>query len=189
VEKRSGNKKLASISEILTKENPMRKIRIEKVSVNVCVGKSGEPLEKAIKILSSLTGQKPCVRKAKRTIKDFGIRKGEPIACMVTLRKEAAISFLKKALEAVGNKLKKSSFDNYGNFSFGIKEHIDIPGVKYDPKLGMIGMDVCVSLERPGFRVKRKNIKRSKIGKKHLISKEEAIQFIKSTFGVEITED
>lgn len=167
----------------------MKKIRIEKVSVNVCIGESGEPLEKAIKILSSLTGQKPCFRKAKRTIKDFGIRKGEPIACMVTLRGGAATSFLKKVLEAVGNKLKGSSFDEYGNFSFGIKEHIDIPGVKYDPKLGMIGMNVCVSLERPGFRVKRRAGKKSKIGKKHLISKEEAIQFIKSNFGVEIVKD
>jgi len=180
---------LALTNEALIKENPMRKIRIEKVSVNVCVGKSGEPLEKAIKILSNLTGQKPCVRRAKRTIKDFGIRKGEPIACMVTLRKQAAISFLKKALEAVGNKLKKSSFDKYGNFSFGIKEHIDIPGVKYDPNLGMIGIDVCVSLERPGFRIKRRAIKKSKVGKKHLISKEEAIHFVESTFGVEVTED
>ncbi|MBS7658245.1 MAG: 50S ribosomal protein L5 [Candidatus Bathyarchaeia archaeon] len=180
---------MSSANEVSIQENPMRKIRIEKVSVNVCVGKSGEPLENAIKILSNLTGQKPCVRKAKRTIKDFGIRKGEPIACMVTLRKDAAASFLKKALEAVGNKLKKSSFDNYGNFSFGIKEHIDIPGTKYDPKLGMIGMDVCVSLERPGFRVKRRTIKESNIGKKHLISREEAIKFVKSTFGVEIIED
>jgi large subunit ribosomal protein L5 len=185
----SEKEKLSSTSEVLMQENPMKKIKIEKVSVNVCVGKSGEPLEKAIKILSNLTGQKPCVRKAKRTIKDFGIRKGESIACIVTLRREAAISFLKKVLEAVGNKLKRSSFDNYGNFSFGIKEHIDIPGVKYDPKLGMIGMDICVSLERPGFRVKRRSIKKSKVGKKHLISKEEAIQFIKSNFGVEITED
>lgn len=177
---------MSSISEAVVEEHPMRKVRIGKVVVNVCVGKSGEPLEKAMKILHNLTGQKPCVRKARKTIKNFGIRRGEPIACVVTLRGERAIDFLRKALEAVGNKLKASCFDEFGNFSFGIREHIEIPGAKYDPKLGMIGMDVCVNLERPGFRVGRKRIKSSKVGRKHLISREEAVHFIKSNFGVEV---
>ncbi|HDJ25897.1 MAG TPA: 50S ribosomal protein L5, partial [Candidatus Bathyarchaeota archaeon] len=106
----------------------MLKPKIEKVVVNCCVGRSGEPLEKAMKIIQELTGQKPCVRKAKKTIRQFGIRKGEPIACVVTLRKEKALEFLKRALAAVENKVKASSFDEHGNFSFGIKEHIEIPG-------------------------------------------------------------
>jgi large subunit ribosomal protein L5 len=168
------------------KQNPMQNLRIEKVVVNVCVGKSGEPLEKAKKVLAQITGQTPCTRRAKKTIKDFGIRRGEPIACIVTLRKNKAYEFLKKALEAIGNKLHESYFDQYGNFSFGIKEHIDIPGTKYIPELGIFGMDVCVSLERPGYRVKRRAFHKSKIGKKHLITNEEAMDYIHEVFGTEI---
>jgi large subunit ribosomal protein L5 len=168
------------------KQNPMQNLRIEKVVVNICVGKSGEPLEKAKKVLAQITGQTPCTRRAKKTIKDFGIRRGEPIACIVTLRKNKAYEFLKKALEAIGNKLHESCFDQYGNFSFGIKEHIDIPGTKYIPELGIFGMDVCVSLERPGYRVKRRAYHKSKIGKKHLITSEEAMEYIHEVFGTEI---
>ncbi len=168
------------------KINPMTQIRIEKVVINMAVGQSGEKLEKAVKVLESLTGQKPSRRKAKRTIREFGIRRGENIACVVTLRKEKAIEFLRKALIAVGNKVKAKSFDDYGNFSFGIREHIDIPGVKYDPNIGIFGMDICVSFEKPGYRVKRRRIRRSKIGKKHRVTKEEAIEYLRKMFGVEV---
>ena len=167
-------------------ENPMLKPRIEKVVINCCVGKSGEPLEKAMKILQELTGQKPSIRRAKKTIRDFGIRRKEPIACVVTLRGERAREFLSRAFQAVDNRISKSSFDEMGNFSFGIKEHIDIPGVKYDPELGIIGMDVSVALERPGFRVKRRRRARSKVGTEHLLSPDEAISFIREEFNVEI---
>jgi large subunit ribosomal protein L5 len=154
--------------------------------VNVSVGKSGEPLEKASKILEQITGQKPCYRKAKQTVKDFGIRKGEPIACMVTLRGSRASEFLKKALAAVGNKISETSFDRDGNFAFGIKEHIEIPGTKYVPELGIIGMDVCTSIEKPGYRVRRKKRGRSNIGAKHAVSREEAIQFVRDLFNINI---
>jgi len=116
-------------------KNPMLKPKIEKVTVNISTGRSGEPLDKASKVLEELTGQRPCKREAKKTIRDFGIRKGEPIACVVTLRGERAESFLKKSLAAVDNKIKANSFDEAGNFCFGIKEHIDIPGTKYVPSL------------------------------------------------------
>lgn len=160
--------------------------RIEKVTVNMSVGKSGEPLEKAAKILEELTQQRPCKRKAKQTIRDFGIRKGEPIACLVTLRGEKAKDFLKKAFQALDNKLSNRCFDRYGNFSFGIKEHIEIPGTKYVPELGIHGMDVSVTLGRPGYRVKRRRHAKSKIGLDHLLTRDEATLFIKEEFGVEI---
>ena len=166
-------------------ENPMFKPRIEKVVVNISVGKSGEPLEKASKILKDLTGQTPCKRKAKKTIRDFGIRRGEPMACIVTLRKQKAIEFLKKVFHVIDYKLPKSCFDEHGNFAFGIKEHIEIPGMKYDPELGIFGMDVCVSLARPGYRVARRRRARSHVGKAHRIGKEEAIAYIKGALGVE----
>jgi len=167
-------------------KNPMLKPRIEKVTVNMAVGKSGEPLEKAAKVLEQLTGQRPCKRKAKKTIRDFGIRIGEPIACLVTLRGEKATEFLKKAFQAVDNKLSAERFDHYGNVSFGIKEHIEIPGTKYVPELGIYGMDVSVTLGRPGYRVKRRRRARSSVGSGHLLTQDEAILFIKDEFGVEI---
>jgi len=169
-------------------QNPMRRIRVGKVVVNMAIGKSGDPLERAKKVLESLTGQRPCSRNAKKTIKDFGIRKGEPIACMVTLRGGRALEFLKRALAAVGNKIKASSFDERGNFAFGIREHIEIPGTKYDPELGIFGMDVIVALERPGFRVKRRAYKRSEVGKSHEIKREEAIAFAREVLGIEVVE-
>lgn len=168
------------------KRNPMRELRIEKVTVNIGVGKSGEPLEKAKKVLNQITNRTPCSRKAKKTIKEFGIRKGEPMACSVTLRRDEAKTFLKKALEAAGNKISRSSFDGLGNFAFGIKEHIEIPGTKYIPELGIFGMNVTVTFERPGFRVKRRAIRTSDVGKGHLVSRDEAVDFIRQNFGTEI---
>jgi large subunit ribosomal protein L5 len=167
-------------------EKPMLKPKIEKVVVNISVGQSGEPVEKAAKILRDLTGQNPCKRKAKKTIRDFGIRAGEPIACIATLRKQRATEFLKKVLPVIDNKLSKSCFDRYGNFSFGIKEHIEIPRVKYDPEVGIFGMDVCISLSRPGYRVKNRRKEKAKIGSKHILTPEEAMVFVKDTFEVEI---
>jgi large subunit ribosomal protein L5 len=168
------------------KENPMRRIKLAKVTVHIGVGKSGEELEKARKVLQELTGQKPCTRPAKQTLKDFGIREGEPIACLTTLRGEKASTFLKRGLEAVSDTLKATSFDANGNFAFGVKEHIEIPGTKYQPELGIFGMDVLGTLERPGFRVKRRRIRPARIGKSHRVSRDDAIQFVTETFGVQV---
>jgi len=167
-------------------ENPTLKPKIEKVVVNISVGKSGEPLEKAAKVLKQLTGQTPCKRKAKKTIRDFGIRKGEPISCIATLRKKKAIEFLKKVLPVIDNKISKERFDEHGNFSFGIKEHIEISGVKYDPEIGIFGMDICVSLSRPGYRVKNRRKRKAQIGAKHILTPHEAMIFVKDSLGVEI---
>jgi large subunit ribosomal protein L5 len=168
--------------------NPMMKPRIEKVIVNMSVGKSGEPLEKAVTVLEQLTRQKPCRRKANKTIRDFGIRKGEPIACMVTLRNEKAREFIKRALQAVENRVSRRSFDSLGNFAFGIKEHIDIPGTKYVPELGIHGMDVSITLSRLGQRIKRRHRAKSKVGIKHRLTPEEAIAFVQDEFGIQVAE-
>lgn len=167
-------------------KSPTRELRIGKVVVNITTGQSGEPLNRAMTILKQLTRQTPCMRRAKRTIRTFGISRNEPIACMVTLRRQRAEDFLRRALDAVGNRLSPRSFDRNGNFAFGIKEHIDIPGTKYDPNLGIVGMDVMVSVERPGYRVARRRRARSKIGRGHRMTREEAIEFIRSRFGTEV---
>lgn len=167
-------------------KQPMLKPRIEKVVVNLSVGKSGEPLEKATRVLRELTGQTPVKKNARNTIRDFGIRKGEPIACTVTLRKQRAIDFLKKVLPVVDNKISSSSFDRQGNFAFGIKEHIEIAGVKYDPDVGIFGMDVCVTVNRPGQRVKIRRKEKTHVGHSHVLTPEESVVFIRQTLGVEI---
>ena len=166
--------------------NPMREPRIGKVVVNITTGKSGEPLDKAMTILQQLTVQRPCVRRAKQTIRPFGIRRNEPIACMVTLRGGRAEEFLRGALEVVGNRLSPRRFDKYGNFAFGIREHIDIPGTRYDPNLGIVGMDITVNVERPGYRVTRRRRARSKIGRGHRVTRDEAVEFIRDRFGTEV---
>jgi large subunit ribosomal protein L5 len=168
------------------KNHSALKPRIEKVVVNICVGKSGEPLEKAARVLKELTGQTPSKRNAKKTIRDFGIRKGEPIACMVTLRKARATDFLKKVFPVIDNKISGGCFDRVGNFSFGIKEHIEIRGVKYDPEIGIFGMDICVSLKRIGHRVKDRRREKAKIGSKHVLAPEEAVVYAKDELGLEI---
>jgi len=171
------------------KSNPMRKPRIAKVTVNISIGHSGERLVKAAKLLEELTGQKPVFRKAKKTIRAFGVRKGENIAVMVTLRGERAINFLKRALEAVGRRLKVSSIDEHGNVSFGIEEHILIPGVRYDPETGILGMDVAITIERPGHRiVRRRRARKSHIPLRHRVRREETMVLISQMLGVEWVE-
>jgi large subunit ribosomal protein L5 len=164
----------------------MLKPRIEKVIVNMAVGKSGEPLDRAAKVLEQLTRQKPGKRKARKSIREWGVRKGEPIACMVTLRGERGLEFLKRALQAVENKLSKDHFDMFGNFSFGIKEHIDIPGTKYMPELGIHGMDVIVALSRPGQRVSRRHRAKTVVGLKHRLTPDHGAAFIRDEFGIEV---
>ena len=127
-----------------TASSPMKNIAISKVVINIGVGRSGEPVEKAKKALNVLTGQRPKVCGAKNTVRDFGIHKGEPIGAMVTLRRDKAVEFIKRVIAAKGNIIKASSFDDFGNLSIGIHEHIDIPGTRYDPEIGIFGMDVCL---------------------------------------------
>jgi large subunit ribosomal protein L5 len=164
----------------------MKIINVHKVVINIGVGRSGEPIDKAKNALIELTGQQPAVRGAKQTVRDFGIHKGEPIGVLVTLRRGPAVEFLRRVLEAKRNLLKASSFDNYGNISLGVHEHIDIPGTKYNPDIGIFGMNVNIVLNRPGYRIARKSRKSSKIGKMHRINREEAIEFFKHEYGVEV---
>jgi large subunit ribosomal protein L5 len=174
------------MSQQQIQQNSMKRIGIEKLVINIGVGKSGEPIEKAKKALLELTGHHPAVRGAKKTVRDFGIHKGEPIGAVVTLRRKPAMEFLKRVLAAKKNTLKASSFDEYGNISIGIHEHIDIPGTKYNPEIGIFGMDVSVSLSRPGYRIARKSRKSGRIGKHHRINREEAVEFFKQEFGVKV---
>jgi len=168
------------------KSNIMRRVVLDKVTINIGVGESGERLQKAYKLLEELTGAKPVFTTAKKTIKEFGIRKGQQIGVKVTLRGKKAVEILNKLLAAVDYRIKASSFDNIGNVSFGIKEHVMIPGARYDPDIGIFGMDVAITLRRPGYRVMYRRRKRSRVPLRHRVTKEEAMEFLKNNFNVKI---
>lgn len=169
--------------------NPMRKPFIEKVVINIAVGQAGEKLQNAKSVLETLTNRKAVLLRAKKSIKEWDIRKKQTIAVKVTLRGKDAEDMLKRALVPYDNRILKTSFDNYGNFSFGIDEHIKIPGMKYDPSIGIFGMDVCVRLVRPGMRVKTRKKNKSAIPKSHYVSKKESMYYMKTIFNIEIVDE
>ena len=167
-------------------QNLMKKISLAKVVLNMGVGKSGEPIEIGKKALEQITGKKPNARNAKKAQRDWGVRKGEPIGIAVTVRDNDATELLKRLLIVKDNQIKEKAFDNEGNLSFGIKEHIDIPEIKYDPKIGILGLEVSISLSRPGFNIKLRSGRKTKVGKNHRITKNDAIKFLTEEFGVEV---
>ena len=121
----------------------------------------------------------------KKRIPGWGLRPGLAIGCKVTIRKDTT-KLLLRLLAAKGKKISSSNFDNYGNFAFGIPEYIDIVGLEYDPELKILGLEVAVTLERPGYRVKTRHLKPSEVGGTHRLNQEEAIGFVKS-LGVEVS--
>jgi large subunit ribosomal protein L5 len=157
--------------------NKMREIRIEKVTVNVGCAGDLDKIERAKKMLEWLTGQKPVITYSKKR-STFGIAKGKPVGVKVTLRRKKAEEFLKKVLESKKNTISASQIDN-GTFSIGVAEYIELPGVKYQHDIGSLGFDVSVTLERPGYRVKKRKVKKTKIGKKHIITREDVITWLK----------
>ncbi len=167
-------------------ESPMKKISIAKVVLNMGVGKSGEPIERAKRALDHISGQKSSPRYAKATQRDWGVHKGEPIGVAVTVRNEPALELIKRLFAAKGNQIKGSSFDDFGNLSFGIREHIDIPGVKYDPTVGILGLDIAISLTRPGFNIRVRSKHKASVGKTHIITADEAKAFLTEKFGIQV---
>jgi large subunit ribosomal protein L5 len=163
--------------KVKAEKNVMKDVYVDKVVVNIGVGESGAELEKALKILELVTKKHGVKTKCKVKLPTWGIRPGLPIGCKTTIRGKEAIDFIGLTLRAKKHILKKKSFSKDGNFSYGIKEYLDVPGIKYNPELGIRGFDVCVSLRRRGYRVKLRKIKAAKLGKKHLITKEDAMEF------------
>ena len=169
--------------------NLMDQIKISKATVNIGVGESGEKLTRALTLLENFTEQKPVKTFSKVTNPEFGIRKRQPIACKVTLRGEKADRVIKMVLDGINNKIKPTQFDAQGNLSFGIREHIDIPGMRYNPDIGIFGMNVSVTFEKPGYRIAKRKIQNKKIPQKHKITPEQTMKFMEDNFNVNYVDE
>ena len=161
----------------------MREIKIEKVVLSI--GGKADELEKGVKLLKILTDRKPAKMISRKRIPSWSVRPKLEVGAVVTLRKGIE-EFLNRLLVAKDNTLKKSQISE-NNFSFGIEEYIEIPGTEYIRELGIRGFDVTVVFKRAGRRVKMRKVKKGRIPKKQIISKEEIIKFMEEKFSVSFT--
>ncbi len=124
-------------------ENKMREIRIEKIVLSA--GGTAEQLEKYVKLLKLITGKTPAKMKSSKRIPAFGVRPNLEVGTVITIREDVK-GVLKRMLAAIENKLKRKQISE-NNFSFGIKEYIEIPGLEYQRDLGIMGLDATVVLK------------------------------------------
>ena len=134
-------------------KNPMAVPNIEKIVVNIGVSEAVQnpgAIEAAARDLSIITGQKPIVRKARKSIANFHLRKGMPIGLKVTLRGERMYAFLYKLINLALPRVRDfsgvspNSFDGRGNYSLGLKEQLVFPEIEYDKIDRIRGMDITI---------------------------------------------
>jgi large subunit ribosomal protein L5 len=169
--------------------NKMQEVRIEKVTLNIGAGKDQGKLDKGISLITSITGIKPVKTITNKRIMGWGLRPGLPIGCKLTLRKKPAMDLIPRLLHAKDNVLSEGQFDENGNIAFGIPEYIDIKDAEYDPKIGVMGLEVCITLEKAGYRIKKRKLRNAKVSKKHKLTKEEAINFMKQKFNIKVGDE
>lgn len=172
----------------MNKMNVMKNIRVEKVTLNIGAGKDTVMLDKGIKLIKNITGIAPVKTITQKRIPGWGLRPGLPIGCKLTLRGKKALEIVPRLLAAKDNVLTAKNYDVAGNISFGIPECIDIEGSQYDPEIGIIGLQVCITLTRPGYRIKNRHLRSTKVPNSHRIAKEEAIAFMENSFKTKMEE-
>ncbi len=135
-------------------DNQMAVPKITKITLNMGVGEATtdkKVMDKAVQDLTMITGQKPIVTKARRSVATFKIRDGWPIGCKVTLRRERMYEFLDRLVNVAIPRvrdfrgLNRKSFDGRGNFSMGVKEQIVFPEIDFDQVDAMRGMDITIT--------------------------------------------
>ncbi len=170
--------------------NVMRDVKIEKITINFGSGKDQTKLDKGLKLIKHITGLDGVKTTTKKRIPGWGLRPGLPIGCKLTIRDpKLTKDLLSRFLKAKDNKLVIKQFDNQGNVAFGIHEYIDIPDTKYNPDIGIMGFEICITLKRNGYRIKNRRIKNKKVPNKHRVNKEDAIEFMKKEFKINVGEE
>merc|ERR1712070_839314 len=145
-------------------DNVMRKVMCDKLVINIAVGESGDRLTKAVRVLQQLSNQTPVENFARYTVRTFGIRRNEKIACHVTIRGDAAMDLIERGLKITDYEISAKHFS----------------------ATGIYGMDFYVVLRRAGFNVAKKKAKRGRLGLSHLVTKDEAMEWVRQTFNADI---
>jgi len=166
--------------------NPMREIYVGKLTLNVGTGRNQDKREKARKLIERLTGKEPVTATANQRIATWNIRPGLPVGATLTLRGDDATDVLERLLYAKDYELDADHFDDYGNISFGIPEYVDIEDLDYDTDIGMMGLEVAITLRRPGYRIKHRKIRPKQIPDSHRITKDDAIDYFQDEFDTTI---
>jgi len=182
----SAKKKTSTKKKNSGRKESLFEPRIEKVTINIGVGEAGERITKAGKVIEDITHHKPIQTLSRTTSKDWGLRKRMPIGCKVTLRGKDADDFLVGALKTRENKMSNYSFDGEGNLAYGISDHTLFEDQRYDPNIGIFGMDICITMKKQGYRIKRRRICQRKIPHRHKVKREETMKFFSEKFNVEV---
>ena len=166
-------------------KNPMRDIEVEKMVLHC--GGTEEKLEKSLKLLEMITGNKKIfVVQSSKRFPTFGIAPGKKSGCKITIRNKAKIKdLLTRFFSSVDNEISKKAIAE-NQFCFGIHEYIEVPGLEYDRDIGILGFEVMLVFKRKGKSVKLKKIKRGKYPQKQEVTKEEILDYLVKNFNLEV---